>query len=109
MKGAANSARSTGRGRRSTSRRAEGDWQRLVLERLGHFSDFEKAVQLADAGGVAHFAQGLGFDLTDAFASDAELPADFLERAWRAVAQAEAQVQHFLLAVGQAGAFASSW
>ena len=33
--------------------------------------DFEESVQLADAGGVTHLAQGLGLDLADALAGDA--------------------------------------
>src|SRR5688572_18181061 len=45
------------------------------------FFGFEEALQLADAGGVAHFAEGLGFDLADALAGDLELFADFFERA----------------------------
>ena len=59
-------------------------------------------MELADAGGVAHFAQGLGFDLADAFAGDLELPPHLFERAGLAVAKAEAQFQDFLLPVVQA-------
>ena len=59
-------------------------------------------MQLADARGVAHFAERLGLDLPDALARDAELLADFFERARVAVAEAEAQFQNFPLAFVQA-------
>jgi hypothetical protein len=36
------------------------------------FGGFEKAFEVAEAGGVAHFAEGFGFDLTNAFAGDFE-------------------------------------
>jgi hypothetical protein len=35
----------------------------------------DEAFEYADAGGVAHFAEGLGFDLADALAGDLELAA----------------------------------
>jgi hypothetical protein len=38
---------------------------------------------------VAHFAQGFGLDLADAFAGDLELVADFLKRAAVTVLEAE--------------------
>jgi hypothetical protein len=50
-------------------------------------------------GGMAHFAQRLGFDLADALAGDVELAAHFLQRARVAVAQAEAQFQDLALAL----------
>ena len=49
-------------------------------------------MELADAGWMTHFAKGLGFDLADAFARDAELFADFFQGARVAVAYAEAQL-----------------
>ena len=58
---------------------------------------------MADAGRMAHFAQGLGFDLPNAFAGDTELLAHFLQRAGKAIAQAEAQFEHPSLALGQPG------
>src|SRR6187455_2564512 len=42
---------------------------------------------------MAQFAESLGFDLTDAFAGDAELAADFLEGAAGAVDQAESLLE----------------
>src|ERR1017187_5094900 len=42
--------------------------------------NFQKAVQLADARGVAHFAERLGLDLPDALTRDSELLPNF---AWR--------------------------
>ena len=58
---------------------------------------------MADARGVTHFAEGLGFNLTDAFAGDAELLADFFQRARITVAQAETEFENFALTLGQAG------
>ena len=63
--------------------------------------NFQKAVQLADARGVAHFAERLGLDLPDAFPGDAELLPNFLERARATVAQTKTQFQHLPLALGQ--------
>ena len=50
---------------------------------------------------MAHLAQRLGLNLADAFAGDVECPADFFERARISVHQAEAQGEHFLLAIRQ--------
>jgi hypothetical protein len=65
--------------------------------------EFEEALELADAGGMAHFAEGLGFDLADALAGDVELAADFLEGAGIAVAKAEAEFEDAAFAGGKAG------
>ena len=46
---------------------------------------------------MAQLAQGLGFDLADAFAGDIELLAHFLQRAGAAVLDTEAQLQHLFL------------
>ena len=59
-------------------------------------------LQLAAAAGMAQFAQGLGLNLTDALAGDVELFAHLFQRAAAAIVQAEAQLQHFALALGQA-------
>src|SRR5438477_2633224 len=60
----------------------------ILLASIGHhsLSHFQKPMQLADAGGVAHFAQRLGFDLANALAGDPKLAADLFERARIAVA-----------------------
>src|SRR2546423_14468635 len=68
-----------------------------------YFLDFQKSVQMAEAGGMPHFAERLGFDLTDALASHPELAAHFLQGAGKTVTQAEAQFQHFALALAPAG------
>ena len=60
--------------------------------------DVEEAAQLFAAAGVAQFAQGLGFDLADAFAGDVELLADFFQRVIRVHVDAEAHAQHALFA-----------
>ena len=51
---------------------------------------------------MAHFSQGLGFDLTDAFTRDLELPTDFLKRSTVAILESEAQGQYVPFAFGQA-------
>jgi hypothetical protein len=51
---------------------------------------------------MADFLQPLGFDLTDALAGDVEALADFFEGAGLAVLEAEAEFEHFALALGQA-------
>ena len=61
---------------------------------------FQEAMELADAGGVTHFAQRLSFDLSDALASHSELPADFLQGSGVAVAQSKSQLQNLALAFG---------
>ena len=43
-------------------------------------------MQLADACGVTHFFQSLGFNLTDALASHAESFSNFFKRASKAIA-----------------------
>jgi hypothetical protein len=52
--------------------------------------NLQKAVQLPQTRGMAHFAERLGLDLPDPFARDIELVANFLKRARVAVAQAKA-------------------
>src|SRR5690349_13225806 len=64
--------------------------------------NFQEAVELADAGWVTHLAEGFGFDLANAFAGDAELFADFFQRARVAVAETEAQFEDFAFAFGEA-------
>jgi hypothetical protein len=44
---------------------------------------------------VAHLAEGFGFDLSNALASDFELSADFFESAGITISQAESQFQNF--------------
>ena len=56
---------------------------------------------MADAGGVTHFAQGLGLDLPDAFASDLKLLADFLESTAVAVDQSETLLEDLAFAIAQ--------
>jgi hypothetical protein len=50
---------------------------------------------------MAELAEGLGFDLADAFARDVELLADFLERAGPTVLQPEPELQHAPFPAGQ--------
>ena len=63
----------------------------------------EEAAHLPAAARVLQLPQRLGLDLADAFAGDAELLADFLQRVVGVHADAEAHAQHALLARGQAG------
>jgi len=44
-------------------------------------------MQLAQPGGMPHFSQGFGFNLTNAFAGDAELLTNLLQGAGVAIAQ----------------------
>src|SRR6188508_195980 len=60
---------------------------------------FQVASQAAAVRGVAKLAQGLGLDLADALAGDAELAADFLEGPVLAIAEAEAELDDLALAV----------
>src|SRR5439155_16389763 len=59
-----------------------------------HF--IEKCSELAGACGVAQLAQGLSFDLPNAFASDCKPPANLLQRVLRPVLQTKAHLDHFL-------------
>jgi len=56
---------------------------------------------MANTRRMAQFAQRLGLDLADAFARDVIHLADFLERAFVTVEQAEAHFENFALALGQ--------
>src|ERR1035438_3060056 len=62
---------------------------------------FEETLELAPAGWVAEFAQGLGLDLADALAGDFVLPAHLLQGAREAVVQAVAEFQDPALALVQ--------
>src|SRR5258706_14466555 len=82
----------TGRCGRSTI------WSRGALPLLRRFLqpfNLQKPLQMADARGMAHFAERLGLDLPDAFTGDAKLLADLFERARIAIPQPETQFQHF--------------
>src|SRR5579884_1048507 len=59
-------------------------------------------LQLAAAAWMAQLAQSFGLDLADALAGDVELLAHLFQRAAAPIVQAEAQLQHFALALGQA-------
>src|SRR5262249_53415291 len=75
--------------------------KRRTAARLLQVFNFQETMQLPDPRGMPHLAQRLGFNLADAFARDAELFADFLERARIAVTQTEAQFQHLALALSE--------
>ena len=60
-------------------------------------------MQLSRACRMPKFAQRFGFDLADPFTGHFVLLAHFFERAHVAVHQAKAELQHFTLALGQAG------
>src|SRR6266849_88296 len=59
-------------------------------------------LQLAAAAGMAQLTQSFGLDLTNTFACNMELFADFFQRAATAVVQAEAQLEYLALALSQA-------
>src|SRR5271170_5925643 len=69
---------------------------------LFHRLKFQEALELAHARGMAHFAQGLGFNLPDPLAGHVKLAANLLKGARVTVADAEAQFQHPALAVIEA-------
>ena len=82
-------------------------YQRLVPQKASSCGSvgsrsrqLDEAFQLPDAGGVAHFPEGLGFDLADPLAGDLELAADFFKRAAVAVLEAEALFEDLALAFG---------
>ncbi len=63
---------------------------------------FHELDQFFSAAGVAQLVERLGLDLAHAFARHVEDRADLLQRAREVVAaDAEAQAQHLLLAVGE--------
>src|SRR2546429_5697732 len=64
-----------------------------------HF--IEKCFELAGACGVAKLAQGLSFDLANAFASDCKPPANLLQRVLRSVFPTKARLDHFIFTRAQ--------
>ena len=63
-------------------------------------------MELLGSGGVAHFAEGFGFDLPDALAGDLETDASGLLREfWLAVEEAETLDEDGSLAVGESGEY----
>src|SRR5438445_3571773 len=67
------------------------------------FLSIEESLEVADAGRVTQLAQGLGFDLANAFASDVVHLADLFERSLIAIEQTEAHFENLALAFRQAG------
>ena len=57
---------------------------------------------MPNARGVAHFAERLGLDLADSFASDFELLADLFQSSGITVAKAEAKFEDLAFAFGKA-------
>src|SRR5580692_111647 len=66
-------------------------------------SVIQEASEFAAPARMLEFAQRLRFDLTDAFAGDRELLADFFQRVVSVHADAKAHAQHTLLARGERG------
>src|ERR1043165_3335689 len=89
------------RSRRPRGRRLRASWVIRPSRRSGGRFVFEETLEVTEARGVAHFPQGLGFDLPDAFAGDFVLAADFLERPLLAVAQTKTQFEDMAFAFGQ--------
>src|SRR5262245_38681318 len=82
---------------RFTNRKSSGRCGQKLVGSEGHFFRLEKAPQVLDASGMAHFAQRLGLDLTDALARNLVLFADFFQGALIAVFQAKPQLEDFSL------------
>src|SRR4030095_2105144 len=61
----------------------------------------KKSFELPNTGRVAHLAQSLCFDLTNALTSDLELPAYFFKRSAVTVDQPETLLEHLPLAICQ--------
>src|SRR5262249_16118270 len=73
-----------------------------ILTGLFDLLDFQEAVQLADAGGMPHFSEPLGFDLANALARDAKLFSDFLHPPPVSLTPPASHFQNFPLAFGEA-------
>jgi len=61
----------------------------------------KKALQLAEACGVSHFPESLGFDLPNALAGYFELFAHFLERTAVTVGETEAELENFAFTLSE--------
>src|SRR5688572_9506877 len=61
----------------------------------------EESAKAAASAWMAELAEGLGFDLPDAFARDREVLTDFFERVLGAVFQAESHLDHAFFSRGQ--------
>ena len=66
-----------------------------------HVRELDEAFELPDAGGVPHFAEGLGLNLADPLAGDLELATHFLESAAVAVLEAEALLKDLAFTLGE--------
>jgi len=73
----------------------------LVVALLRHLGRFEEALQMAHACRVTQLAQRLRLNLAYAFARDVIHLADFFERAFVTVKQAETHFENFPFALGQ--------
>jgi hypothetical protein len=65
--------------------------ERIDDERQG---SVHKVPQSASVPWVAQFAQGLGFDLANAFPRDAELSSYLIQRVGTSILEAKAQLDH---------------
>ena len=77
----------------------------LVGRRFFSEKSFDRLIEVAQAGHVAkalQLGQRLGFDLADALAGDAELPADLFEGARLLAVKAETQLDDLALTVREA-------
>jgi hypothetical protein len=63
---------------------------------------FEESLQFLQAGGVAHFPQGFGFDLPNSFAGDVELATE-PQGVAITVGEAETHVKHILFLGTESG------
>jgi len=85
--------------------RANGDWltpnrhRRIRAELCRRFFlSFQETLQMTHAGRVTQLAQCLGFNLADAFARDVVHLANFFERAFVAVGEAETHFENLAFA-----------
>ena len=80
---------STNRANRRRTQNAERRTLNIERRTFCLLAGFEETLELADPGGMAHLAQGFGFDLADALSGDTKLPADLLKSSAVAVHEAE--------------------
>ncbi len=88
-------------GLRTWWRGAEGRPGRRRPVSHPHDAAGEEAFEFSCSHGVLELSDGLGFDLSDAFAGDFEDSADFFEGVGIAVADAVAELDDFAFAVGE--------
>src|SRR2546422_6807458 len=76
--------------------------QRSTLSSRSFLIGLEEALEMMNAGRVPQLAQGLGFNLANAFAGDFVLFANLFEGAFVTIDQSKTHLQDFALTLSQA-------